>query len=244
MKYGFESIIANEFHTINADCATLVPQGAGYENVSLANQVCTTVGSVSGQAFVDGNRFIEISYNYSFDHVWRNFGIVIAFLFGLIGLLLLATEFNTADRTTSTVTLFKRGTKQAAVNSKSESQDVEKGLELDRLSRSTGLDHSERTSEQDLKIKKALQSSSGTTDIFSWKNLNYVVPIAGGQHRKLLDNVSGFVAPGKLTALMGESGAGKVRYLASFNVDGGANVRLDNALERFSRSCRCRCHHW
>ena len=30
--------------------------------------------------------------------------------------------------------------------------------------------------------------------------------------RKLLDNISGFVAPGKLTALMGESGAGKVSY--------------------------------
>jgi ABC-type multidrug transport system ATPase subunit len=28
-----------------------------------------------------------------------------------------------------------------------------------------------------------------------------------------LDNISCFVAPGKLTAHMGESGAGKVRYL-------------------------------
>jgi hypothetical protein len=39
------------------------------------------------------------------------------------------------------------------------------------------------------------------TDIFSWQNLNYVVPVKDGE-RKLLDNVSGYVVPGKLTALM------------------------------------------
>lgn len=37
------------------------------------------------------------------------------------------------------------------------------------------------------------------------------MPLADGTQRRLLDDVSGFVAPGKLTALMGESGAGKVR---------------------------------
>lgn len=45
---------------------------------------------------------------------------------------------------------------------------------------------------------------------FSWHDLRYTVPIGAGKQRLLLDNVSGFVEPGKLTALMGESGAGKV----------------------------------
>jgi ATP-binding cassette subfamily G (WHITE) protein 2 (SNQ2) len=49
------------------------------------------------------------------------------------------------------------------------------------------------------------------TDTFSWEGLNYTVPISGGEERKLLNDVSGYVVPGKLTALMGESGAGKVR---------------------------------
>lgn len=52
------------------------------------------------------------------------------------------------------------------------------------------------------------------SDLFSWQHLRYDVPIGGGKTRRLLDDVSGYVAPGKLTALMGESGAGKVRLIA------------------------------
>ena len=49
-----------------------------------------------------------------------------------------------------------------------------------------------------------------SNEVFTWHDLQYDVPVAGGNVRRLLDNVSGYVAPGNLTALMGESGAGKV----------------------------------
>lgn len=48
------------------------------------------------------------------------------------------------------------------------------------------------------------------TDNFTWQHLRYVVPVGKGQTRQLLDDISGYIVPGKLTALMGESGAGKV----------------------------------
>jgi len=51
--------------------------------------------------------------------------------------------------------------------------------------------------------------------VFSWKNIHYTVTLPDGSHQKLLDDVSGLVAPGKLTALMGESSAGKVRFPVS-----------------------------
>lgn len=63
-------MLSNEFRTLNGACANLVPQGPGYENISLDNQVCATVGAVSGQNTVDGNVFIELSYGYSYSNTW------------------------------------------------------------------------------------------------------------------------------------------------------------------------------
>ena len=63
--------MVNEFHTINAECSFLVPEGPGYENVPLANKVCTTVGSVTGQSTVNGPRYLSLSFNYSYSHLWR-----------------------------------------------------------------------------------------------------------------------------------------------------------------------------
>jgi ABC-type glutathione transport system ATPase component len=57
------------------------------------------------------------------------------------------------------------------------------------------------------------------TDVFTWRNVQYDVTIKKGETRRLLDDISGFVAPGKLTALMGESGAGKV--CSKLNICGG-----------------------
>jgi len=62
----------------------------------------------------------------------------------------------------------------------------------------------------DTKAEKALAAANKMTDTFSWEGLDYTVPVSGGAERKLLNNIFGYVVPRKLTALMGESGAGKV----------------------------------
>ncbi|WEW57603.1 GTPase-activating protein [Emydomyces testavorans] len=49
-------------------------------------------------------------------------------------------------------------------------------------------------------------------DVFTWRNVIYDITIKG-EPRRLLDNVSGWVRPGTLTALMGVSGAGKTTLL-------------------------------
>jgi ATP-binding cassette subfamily G (WHITE) protein 2 (SNQ2) len=92
----------------------------------------------------------------------------------------------------------------------------------------------------DGKAEKALAAAEKMTDTFSWENLNYKVPITGGGERKLLNDVSGYVVPGKLTALMGESGAGKVRASLSIEYQielitfGGQTTLLNVLAERTS----------
>ena len=63
LRYGLEAILSNEFHTIDTPWAALVPQGPSYEKVTLANQVCTTVGSVSGRL----NRDMDASFSLCMD---------------------------------------------------------------------------------------------------------------------------------------------------------------------------------
>ena len=61
----------NEFHTINGVCSALVPSGPGYENVSIDNQVCSTVGALPGQDYVNGNVFAALSYDFYYSNLWK-----------------------------------------------------------------------------------------------------------------------------------------------------------------------------
>lgn len=72
IRYGFEALIVNEFHGLNGACSYFAPSGPGYENVSIANQVCTTVGAQPGETTVNGDAFVAASYGYSYNNLWRN----------------------------------------------------------------------------------------------------------------------------------------------------------------------------
>lgn len=207
LRYGFEAVLTNEFHTLDATCSTLIPQGPGYENVSLANQVCTTVGSLPGMTTVDGNRFVDMSYGYLYSDLWRNYGIIVAFGIGFFVFLLVAAEYNTNSAFDTAVTLFKQGT--YAVDVTATTEDEEKASRLSVHPPSLD-DRAPRTA--DASAPYISLEKPATNDIFTWQHIQYVVSVSGGE-RRLLDDVSGYVAPGKLTALMGESGAGKTTLL-------------------------------
>ncbi|KAG2154002.1 ABC-2 type transporter-domain-containing protein [Suillus clintonianus] len=201
--WGFSALVVNEFHTLDGICSTLVPQGPGYENVSLVNQVCTTAGSQPGQLLVDGNIYVGLTFDFWYGHLWRNFGVICAFHLGFLAALLIATECNTSSAFDGAIVLFKPSSNVIDRNAKALDEE-EADTEFRSGCHSKAADAS---AFHNLEEKNVM-----VTDIFTWQHLQYEVPFEGGMKR-LLDDVTGFVAPGKLTALMGESGAGKTTLL-------------------------------
>ncbi|KAF8605602.1 P-loop containing nucleoside triphosphate hydrolase protein [Ceratobasidium sp. AG-I] len=84
------------------------------------------------------------------------------------------------------------------------------------------------------KAQTALGTDFKSGPVFSWYHMNYDVTITKGEQRRLLNDVSGYVAPVKMTALMGESGAGKTTLLNTLANRVGPGViagdRLVNAV--------------
>lgn len=195
--YTIEALMAVEFHGRRPPCQQLVPSGPGYENVDLQNQVCAVVGAKPGDPFVSGDDYIALSLGYSYDHVWRNLGISIAFFLGFTILYAATTELKKSNSFSSNQLVFRKQSPWAAKRLR----DAESG----------GSDISAGSSEK-VTPSGSTTDIQGGTDVFSWKQLNYDISIKG-ETRRLLSDVEGFVEPGTLTALMGASGAGKTTLL-------------------------------
>ncbi|KAM6501505.1 pleiotropic drug resistance ABC transporter [Amanita muscaria] len=202
LRYAFEALIVNEFHTLNGLCSSLVPSGPGYETVSLANQVCSVVGALPGQNRVDGNRFVNLSFGYSFSNLWKDYGILCAFGGGFIVLLAIFTEFNTKVAGETPVVKFKPDSRAPILKvaeNKSNGDEEKAQTEPETIA---------QAQVAEAEAKEAMSDQPQISHVFSWEHLNYTVRV-DGEERKLLQDVFGYVAPGKLTALMGASGAGK-----------------------------------
>lgn len=143
----------------------------------------------------------------------QNFGITIAFGIGFLLCLLIFTEINTGHAGEGSATLFKAGSKAPIIKEAEAAvgDDEEQGR---ANSSPVNVESQEEAVNEDSKAKQAIREQPKMMNTFSWQNIDYVVSVSG-EKRQLLDRVSGYVAPGKLTALMGESGAGKVKYFGN-----------------------------
>ncbi|CAH2351739.1 protein Snq2p [[Candida] railenensis] len=197
LLYGFESMIATEFHGRHMECdgQYLTPNGPGYQNLSSGEQVCSFSGSVAGQSWVLGDDYLKVAFTYSFSHVWRNFGILLGFYFfftiiNAIGCEIIKPVVGGGDKL-----IYLKGKIPDSVLLPEEKSGTDTPTSLEKEKKESAVF-------EDLKSK----------DLFAWRNVNYVIPY-DGKERTLLDDISGYCVPGTLTALMGESGAGKTTLL-------------------------------
>ncbi|KAJ1944994.1 ATP-binding cassette transporter snq2, partial [Linderina macrospora] len=198
LAYAYKALMANEFRNLKLKCGgpQLFPQIPG---VGIDNQVCTLQGAVPGQDYVLGRDHIEVGYSFIVDDMWKDFGAVVGFWLLYVILIAVVMEYVEFGNTGYSINVYKR--RRPKVNLYTE-KDGESNHGVDTFGKVAS---SGPTDEQIL---------AGTA--FTWKNVNYAVPVKGG-NKQLLDDVSGYIKPGTMTALMGSSGAGKTTLLDSLS---------------------------
>jgi len=215
LAYAFEALLVNQAHGTDYPCTSLVPP---YPDSAGDTFICPIPGATIGQTHVNGDSWFEAGYGYSYCHLWRNVGVIAAFFVFFLLTYLLATELNMSSSADPDVPVFLRGRTGRHLTTRHRS-NIEAGA----------ADHGASTSAS---APRAAPVSTTRRETFSWQNVCLDIKI-GDEPRRLLDNVSGWVRPGTLTALMGVSGAGKTTLLnalahrspsgttsGEFNVDG------------------------
>lgn len=211
IAYSFEAVLSNEFAGRTMQCAPeqLVPQGSG---IDPAYQGCPIAGAQIGSTEVSGSAYIGTQYNYSRSHLWRNFGVVIAFTVLYILLAVIATELFDFSAGGGGALAFKKSKRAKNQVKEAAPADEEKAGIAEDSSSSTKKEAGMGESGDSDKENEALEQITKSESIFTWRDVEYTVPYLGGE-KKLLNKVNGYAKPGVMVALMGASGAGKTTLL-------------------------------
>ncbi|KAI1387801.1 ATP-binding cassette transporter [Hypoxylon trugodes] len=203
MYYGFESLMLNEFVSSGYQCSEqdTVPRGASYNDTAF--QVCAVQSSTPGDLVLSGQRYLEVVYTFFRSDLWRNVGINAAFFgFFAICVTIGMERFKTPAGRLSTI-FYSTDIPHKSSEDTSSGSDEEKPPVND-------MDNNEIVPQEVHSTSHGTMKSSQRH--FAWKDLCLDIQVKG-EHRRLLSNVSGWLVPGTMTALMGMSGAGKTTLL-------------------------------
>ncbi|KAL1841749.1 hypothetical protein VTJ49DRAFT_6663 [Mycothermus thermophilus] len=205
LSYSFEAVMSNEFHGRVLECspADLIPQGPG---VRPENQGCAVPGARPGSTDVLGEDHIAVQFGYFRSHLWRNFGVIVAFTALYLLATVVAVEVLSFAGKGPGRLVFVKKSKRAPVQSTK--ADEEKGG-VPGHNDAQPSDDSSPSSGSDSDTPKNL---TGSDRVFTWEDVSYSTPTPSGP-KKLLNGINGYAKPGVMVALMGASGAGKTTLL-------------------------------
>lgn len=194
VTYAFSAVMGSEMSGLVLQCVDpqYVPYGSSYNDSTYRS--CTLAGSTTGSSMVSGGDYLRAQYGDQTQHVWRNAGIIVAFwvFFAIVNAI--GFELNLHADSGSKI-LFDRRSRQRELAG---ARDTEKAVASDLSSASSG------------NLSDSIISSGST--VFTFRDINYFVHVEG-KEKQLLQDISGFITPGKLVALMGSSGAGKTTLM-------------------------------
>ncbi|PWY76774.1 ABC multidrug transporter [Aspergillus eucalypticola CBS 122712] len=191
--YAYEALVANEFHGREFGCAEFVPS---QPNLQTNAYICSAVGAVAGRRTVSGDDYIWQTYKYTYDHVWRNFGILIVFLVGWMGLYFVATEFIAH----STIHFGSKSAYLRREEYRKEDEESGKG------SVTPDQDTTGNVRQNDFSFIEPQRND------LSWRDVVCEIQTSSGNHR-ILDQVTGRAKPGTITALMSHNSVQKAELL-------------------------------
>lgn len=207
IAYAYEALLVNEVHGNRYRCATPVPPyGSG------KNFACAVAGAVPGEMSVSGDSWVESSYDYSYAHIWRNLGILLGFLAFFYFVYLVVSELNLSSASSAEFLVFRRGHLPKNFQGSKDEEAAAGGVMHPNDPARLPPTSTNGTAGETAPGGSTVAVIPPQKDIFTWRNVTYDITIKG-EPRRLLDNISGWVRPGTLTALMGVSGAGKTTLL-------------------------------
>lgn len=175
--------MVNEFDGRDFPCSMFVP---AYPTATGNNRVCATRGAVLGQDFVRGTDYVNISYGYYRSNLWRNFGVLLAFMLFFLGTYLFAVEYVSAAKSKGEVLVFRRG--HLPPSMKKDDSDQEGATKGEQEIVRTMDDVEAQKAKNKLVAQNAAYEQK---DIFMWRDVCYDIKIKK-ESRRLLDHVDGW----------------------------------------------------
>ena len=154
-------------------------------------------------------------YQYKYSHIWADFGIILGLFAFFLTIAIVGLECQKPPTGRGSVNIFKRGKAPATapLRASPPDDDQKKSLPGNVIGFVDGPPVENVWSKRELNTRGIF---------FVWSGLEYGVT-SRGSVRTLLHDQQGYLASGKLVALMGSSGCGKTTLLSALaqRLDGG-----------------------